>query len=188
MDPFVKQMADTVIDGEPALSAKVVSFFQGFGEIARMTGYLAGGFVSDRLGRKYVCLQYFQIDLTANLSRRATMFIAIVVLLGGNIAEILVNHWQGWLGAQFMVKFGVGLATSTLIVYVSEIAPFQIRGFMVGSYQLFLAGGQLVSSIATKILTVTRPNVWRPLIATEFLFVGVSALGHPLFQVCVDIA
>jgi MFS family permease len=99
---------------------------------------------------------------------------AIVVLLGGSVAEITAFDWKSWLGAAVLVRLGVGLAQSILITYVSEISPFQVRGFMIGAYQLFIAVGQLISAIATQLIDVHQPTQWRPLIATEFLFTGVS--------------
>jgi MFS transporter, SP family, general alpha glucoside:H+ symporter len=110
----------------------------------------------------------------ANIFCRPAIIGAIVVLLGGSIAEILANDWQSWLGAAVLVRCGVGLAQSILITYVSELAPFQIRGFMIGAYQLFIAFGQLISAVATQLVTVHQPNKWRPLIATEFIFTGYS--------------
>ena len=52
MDPFVKQMANTSVDGEPAISSQVISYLQGFAETAKMAGYGIGGILSDRFGRK----------------------------------------------------------------------------------------------------------------------------------------
>ncbi|KAJ2983001.1 hypothetical protein NQ176_g1015 [Zarea fungicola] len=161
MPAFVKQMANTVIDGEPAISAQVISYFQGFAEMSKMFGYGLGGLLSDFFGRK------------------GTMYISIVILLAGSLAEILAHDWRSWLGAACLIRFGVGLTTSCLVTYVSEIAPFQIRGFAVGSYQLFLGIGQLISAIAAKIMTTSNPNQWKPLIATEFLFTGILAITMP---------
>jgi SP family general alpha glucoside:H+ symporter-like MFS transporter len=104
------------------------------------------------------------------------MIVAIVILFGGSTAEITSHNWQTWLGGAILIRFGVGLAQSTLVTYISEIAPFQIRGMAIGSYQLMLGIGQLISAIATKIMTDTNPDQWKPLIATEFLFTGVSPL------------
>lgn len=103
---------------------------------------------------------------------------AIVILLGGSITEITAFSWQSWLGAAVLVRLGVGLAQSILITYISEIAPFQIRGFMIGAYQLCLGFGQLIAAIATQLVVVHQPNKWKPLIATEFAFTAVSA--HPM--------
>ena len=98
---------------------------------------------------------------------------AIIVLLAGSIAEITASGWRSWLGAAVLVRLGVGLAQSILITYVSELAPFQIRGFMIGAYQLLLAFGQLISAVATQIVITSHPNKWKPLIATEFVFTGI---------------
>jgi len=107
------------------------------------------------------------------------MIIAIVFLFAGSINEILAHNWQTWLGGAILIRFGVGMAQTILVTYISEIAPFQIRGFMIGSYQLMLGIGQLISAIATKIMTDVNPDQWKPLIATEFLFTGVLALALP---------
>ena len=99
---------------------------------------------------------------------------AVVILLGGSITEITAFSWQSWLGAAVFVRLGVGLAQFILITYISEIAPFQIRGFMIGAYQLCLGFGQLIAAIATQLVVEHQPNKWKPLIATEFAFTGVS--------------
>jgi MFS transporter, SP family, general alpha glucoside:H+ symporter len=98
---------------------------------------------------------------------------SIVILLAGSIAEITASDWKSWLGAAVLVRMGVGLCQSILITYVSELTPFQVRGLMIGAYQLFLAFGQLISAIATQLVIVTQPTKWKPLIATEFVFTGI---------------
>src|ERR1700733_10386923 len=101
---------------------------------------------------------------------------AIFILLCGSIAEITASSWKSWLGAAVLVRCGVGLAQSILITYVSELSPFQIRGFMIWAYQLCLAFGQLISAIATQLVVIHQPNKWKPLIATEFVFAGILML------------
>ena len=103
------------------------------------------------------------------------MLLAILILLSGSIAEISAHNWRSWLGAAVLVRLGVGLAQSILITYISELAPFQIRGFMIGAYQLMLALGQLLCAVASQLVQVHRPGEWRPLIAVEFGFTGVSS-------------
>ncbi|TIA60744.1 MFS general substrate transporter [Aureobasidium pullulans] len=155
MQAFINQMYDTRIDGKPAVSAKVVSYWQGFAEMSKTVGMFAGGWFADRFGRK------------------KAMIGAIVILLGGSIAEITAFSWQSWLGAAVLVRLGVGLAQSILITYISEIAPFQIRGFMIGAYQLCLGFGQLIAAVATQLVDTHQPNKWKPLIATEFAFTAI---------------
>ncbi|KAL3965649.1 hypothetical protein ACCO45_002653 [Purpureocillium lilacinum] len=155
MQAFINTMADTTVDGAPAISAKVISYWQGFAEMSKTLGMFTGGYFADRFGRKRALLG------------------AIVVLLGGSITEICAFDWKSWLGGAILIRTGVGLAQSILIVYVSELAPFQVRGFMIGAYQLFIAVGQLLSAISTQLVVIHRPMEWRPLIATEFIFSGI---------------
>lgn len=52
MQAFINQMADTSIAGEPAISAKVVSYWQGFAEMSKMLGMFTGGYFANKFGRK----------------------------------------------------------------------------------------------------------------------------------------
>jgi SP family general alpha glucoside:H+ symporter-like MFS transporter len=52
MQAFINQMADTTINGEPAISAKVVSYWQGFAEMSKTLGMFTGGYFANRFGRK----------------------------------------------------------------------------------------------------------------------------------------
>lgn len=52
MPPFVRQMADTTINGAPAISAQVISYWQGFAEMSKMVGMGVGGLVANQFGRK----------------------------------------------------------------------------------------------------------------------------------------
>lgn len=52
MQAFVNQFADTMVDGQPAVSAKVISFWQGFAEMTKTIGMFTGGPIADRIGRK----------------------------------------------------------------------------------------------------------------------------------------
>lgn len=85
------------------------------------------------------------------------------------------------MGSQVVIKVAIGIAQSVLVVFVGELAPFQVRGLVIAAYQLFLALGQLVGSIAAQITVKTNPNAWKPLIASEFLFTGVCP--HKSFEV-----
>ncbi|KAF5585244.1 maltose permease [Fusarium pseudocircinatum] len=158
MQAFINTMSDTTINGKPAVSARVVSYWQGFAEMSKTLGMFTGGYFADRFGRKKALCG------------------AIIILLAGSVAEITASDWKSWLGAAVLVRLGVGLAQSILITYVSELTPFQIRGLMIGAYQLCLGIGQLISAIATQLITIHQPTKWRPLIATEFIFTGLLIL------------
>lgn len=65
MQPFINQMADITIDGMPAISAKIISYWQGFAEMTKTAGMFSGGWFADRFGRKSVlvlCLRGIRTD------------------------------------------------------------------------------------------------------------------------------
>jgi MFS family permease len=110
------------------------------------------------------------------------MIVALVILLAGSIAEIASQKWQDWLGAAVLIRFGVGLAQTILVTYIAELAPFQIRGMLIGAYQVLLTTGQLIVAIAAELVRVNQPNEWRVLIGIEFLFTGVRLVSSDCSQ------
>lgn len=52
MQAFINQMADTTLNGEPVISAKVVSYWQGFAEMSKTLGMFTGGYFANQFGRK----------------------------------------------------------------------------------------------------------------------------------------
>lgn len=52
------------------------------------------------------------------------------------MAESFATTWQHWLVAKLLSGMGVGMLQSTLPMYLTEIAPSQLRGFFVNAYSL----------------------------------------------------
>ncbi|KNB14800.1 hypothetical protein FOXG_21209 [Fusarium oxysporum f. sp. lycopersici 4287] len=61
MQAFINTMADTTINGKPAVSARVVSYWQGFAEMSKTLGMFTGGYFADRLGRNAIATQLITI-------------------------------------------------------------------------------------------------------------------------------
>ena len=102
------------------------------------------------------------------------MMLFSFLFLVGSAISISAQNWRWFLGAGIITKLALGIAQTTLIVYLAEIAPFQLRGTSMAAYQLFLAGGQLLGAIATQLQVKVNVDAWRPLIASEFVITGVS--------------
>lgn len=102
------------------------------------------------------------------------MMVFSTLFMLGAALSISAQNWRWFTGAGVVTKFALGIAHTTLIVYLAEIAPFQLRGTSMAAYQLFIAGGQLIGAIATQIQIKTDPTAWRPLMASELVMTGVS--------------
>lgn len=91
--------------------------------VGAMIGAIAGGAIADQIGRR------------ATLVWAAGIFIAGSVLapLSPNVATLIL--------ARAIIGVGIGFTSVTAPVYVSELAPPQSRGMLIGLYQLALTVG-----------------------------------------------
>jgi len=91
--------------------------------VGTMIGALVGGTVADRIGRR------------ATLVWGAILFIlgSILAPLSPNVAVLIV--------ARALLGVAIGFTSVTAPVYVSELAPPQSRGMLIGLYQFALTSG-----------------------------------------------
>jgi len=91
--------------------------------IGAMAGALVGGAVADKIGRR------------ATLVWAGAIFIVGSVLapLSPNVATLII--------ARAIIGIGIGFTSVTAPVYVSELAPPQSRGMLIGLYQFALTLG-----------------------------------------------
>ncbi|XP_042477296.1 inositol transporter 4-like [Macadamia integrifolia] len=105
-------------------------------------GAALGGLTNDKLGRKY------------------SILIADVFFMLGAI--IMASAWAPWviIVGRIFVGLGVGIASMTTPLYISEISPARIRGALVSTNGLLLTGGQFLSYILNLAFTKV-PGTWR---------------------------
>jgi sugar porter (SP) family MFS transporter len=91
--------------------------------VGSMIGALVGGAVADRIGRR------------ATLVWGAILFVlgSILAPLSPNVAVLIV--------ARALLGVAIGFTSVTAPVYVSELAPPQSRGMLIGLYQFALTSG-----------------------------------------------
>jgi sugar porter (SP) family MFS transporter len=83
--------------------------------------------------------------------RKAVFFTASISIIGGGIAQVAD---QGIMGVivlgRILIGHGIGNFTVTCLLYIGEIAPQQIRGPALMSFQLLQSCSQLVASGITQ--------------------------------------
>ncbi|HXO33533.1 MAG TPA: sugar porter family MFS transporter [Candidatus Acidoferrales bacterium] len=109
--------------------------------IGAMIGAIVGGAVADRIGRR------------ATLVWAGGIFIAGSVLapLSGSVFVLIV--------ARAIIGIGIGFTSVTAPVYVSELAPPQSRGMLIGLYQFALTVGIALANLVGYWLAVQQ--AWR---------------------------
>ncbi|KAG9445767.1 hypothetical protein H6P81_011895 [Aristolochia fimbriata] len=105
-------------------------------------GAAAGGLLTDKIGR-----------------RLAILGADLLFFIGAIIMAVAVAPWMIILGRIF-VGFGVGMASMTSPLYISEASPAKIRGALVSMNGLLITGGQFLSYLINLAFT-KAPGTWR---------------------------
>lgn len=126
--------------------------------IGTVIGALGGSIPSDKLGRK------------------TTLIIVALIYLLSALGTGMATDWYFFLICRFIGGIGVGASSVTAPVYISEIAPPQYRGRMVGLFQFNVVFGILISYLSNYLIGQEGENSWR-------LMLGVQAVPAALFLI-----
>ncbi|MCF8033465.1 MAG: sugar porter family MFS transporter [Desulfarculaceae bacterium] len=121
-------------------------------------GQILAGKASDLFGRRYL------------LMSTAALFVA------GAFASALAQSFPTLVGARFLIGLTMGVAAVANSVYISEIAPPEIRGRLLTLSQATLAVGILLSYLAA-LFFETLPHGWRYMFAAAAAPSAVYGLG-----------
>ncbi|KAB8218924.1 general substrate transporter [Aspergillus novoparasiticus] len=152
---FIRQMAKpgtTVIEGQ------YVSAWSGLQSSGQAVGQ--------------VMLQY----VTESYGRKMAFYIIWVIFVVSIFIESFATRWDHWLVAKLFSGMGVGMLQSTLPVYLSEIAPTQLRGFFINAYSFWFVVGQIFASVALNRLHSIDPLDFRTPIYTQWAMVGATII------------
>src|SRR5277367_923130 len=95
--------------------------------VGAATAALGGGRLSDFLGR------------------RVTLILTSVIFVAGALICAFAGSFNVLLVGRVIVGIGIGLASTTVPVYISEVAPPKARGWQVSLFQLAITIGILVA-------------------------------------------
>jgi len=170
-----------VVSGILPLVAKQFSlsaFQQGWFVSSALVGCIGGVAASGELGDRY--------------GRRRVLLLAAVLFLVSALGCGLLPTFPSIVVARILGGVGVGIASSMVPLYISEIAPANIRGRMVTYYQLAVTLGILVAYLSNAFLVQAmsssmelsgwigvwfRAEVWRGMFIVGALPALVFLLG-----------
>lgn len=105
-------------------------------------GAAIGGWMNDALGRK-----------------KSILIADVVFFVGAIVMAAAPVPWVIIIG-RIIVGLGVGMASMTAPLYISEASPHRIRGALVSTNGLLITGGQFLSYLINLAFTKT-PGTWR---------------------------
>lgn len=134
------------------LNQTTVGFVSGVLALGAMGGCLLAGFLTDHLGRKKVML------LAGCLFTLSSLVLAI-----SQSVEVLI------LG-RILSGIAIGMASTVVPLYISEVAPAKIRGTLVSANQLAFAIGMTTVFIVNAIIANTHALAWNVALGWRFMF------------------
>jgi sugar porter (SP) family MFS transporter len=117
--------------------------------------------------------------LTDTLGRRAVLLAAAVSFGAGAIGSALSPSFEALVSARLLVGLAIGVASYTVPLYISELAPPASRGWLVSLNQLAITMGILISYGVDYAFATSDGWRWMLGLAVfpaALLFVGVTLL------------
>jgi MFS transporter, SP family, galactose:H+ symporter len=130
--------------------------------LGAIIGALSGGRFSDRFGR------------------RLTLIATSIVFIAGAFICALAPSFAVLVAGRVVVGLGIGLASTTVPVYISEVSPPQARGWQVSLFQLAITIGILAAYLVD--YAFSRSEAWRwmlGLAAVPGIMLGLGMIFLP---------
>lgn len=155
-DTAVIAGAEQAIQDEWNLDNLELGFAVSIALIGTVVGALSGSAPSDRFGRK------------------KTLYAIAVIYLISSLGTATATSWYPFLFFRFIGGLGVGASSVTIPIYISEIAPTEKRGKLVGLFQFNVVLGIVVAYLSNFWIGQLETPSWR-------LMLGVQVVPSLLF-------
>jgi MFS family permease len=110
--------------------------------VGAAVGALSGGRLADRFGR------------------RRMLLVTSLIFIVGAIACALCTSLEMLLVGRVIVGLGIGLSSTTVPVYISEVSPARARGWQVSLFQLAITVGILAAYLVDYALSASEAWRW----------------------------
>jgi SP family galactose:H+ symporter-like MFS transporter len=119
-------------------------------------------------------------QLADEYGRRRMILLAAALFVAGSIVSALAQGATVLIVARVFIGFAIGLASATCPVYISEVAPAELRGRLVTLFQLAVTVGILVAYVVGLALEPSGSWEWMlALGAIPALLLGAGILAMP---------
>jgi sugar porter (SP) family MFS transporter len=129
-----------------------------------LVGTVIGSLVGSRPSDKY--------------GRKNTLYFVAAAYLLSSLGTALAENWYVFLVFRLLGGLGVGISSVTAPIYISEIAPAEKRGRLVGLFQFNIVLGILISYLSNYLIGQSGESSWRWML-------GVQAFPSLLFLVLI---
>ncbi|MEV4314315.1 sugar porter family MFS transporter [Actinocrispum sp. NPDC049592] len=134
---------------------------QGIITASLSVGAIVGALLSGRVNERF--------------GRRRTIMLAAVIVIIGTIAASLSPSFFLLVVSRLVIGLGIGLSSSTVPTYLSELAPARLRGAMGSLNQIFIVLGILIAFLTSYWLGPTAD--WRLMFAGAIVPAVILLLG-----------
>ncbi|MCW3087224.1 MAG: sugar transporter, partial [Sediminibacterium sp.] len=135
--------AEKTIQGLWSLS----SFWQGFTVAASLIGTVLGSIIAGQPARLY--------------GRKKVLLVIAVMYLLSSIGCASSSLWILFITFRFIGGVAVGASSVVGPMYISEIAPANLRGRLAGSFQLNIVAGIFIAYLTNFLFVDLGENAWR---------------------------
>lgn len=128
--------------------------------------------------------------ISRKFGRRNAILISAVIFAAGSVLAAFSSGPYMLIGIRFVLGIAVGIASFTAPLYLSEMAPENIRGALVSMYQLMITVGIVLAFISDTVFSYYHN--WRGMVGivavpASFMFAGVLFLPRsPRWLVLVN--
>ncbi|KAF4978528.1 hypothetical protein FZEAL_5100 [Fusarium zealandicum] len=149
-------------EGDYVLPAKWQSAYSGAPVASAVIGSLGGGYIADRIGRKW------------------TMFISYIFIFTAITVETVSTTNPVFFAGKFIAGFPVGAFIAVSMTYIGEVAPLALRGTLTAAAAIaFTIGPFIVSLIANTTGSGTTRWAYRAIFVSQYAVSGLGFLVLP---------
>ncbi|BGP57103.1 hypothetical protein JCM8202_000545 [Rhodotorula sphaerocarpa] len=157
---FVDTFGTLDANGEYALSTATDSLITSILSAGTFFGAIFSGYVGTYLGRRIGIASYLAVFCVGVALQTAATDVPVFAV------------------GRVLAGLGVGGVSCLVPIYQSEIVPKQVRGAIVGAYQLFITIGLLIAAVVVNATKDTYgPECYRIPIAIQFVWAAILGFG-----------